>query len=287
MRLYTAEYDANRPTTKQITVPTNSSFGVAVAVDYNGEPVKIKQREITLGGLSATDVYNDNYAIFKLSSDSNAGVESYTVASTTDGMTVKELSVHAEWNKSEAMPKPDISADLSKWEGITITCDSTPSTNPDFPPFGVLFDKDPATLSGARYWAPTYFMVDGYAGGSGVYAMCQQNSKGFTDSYYEIWMNKPDGSGIITGLSSLTIPANCYARCGFGTSTVGASYIHAAMNGTYNERISRKFELLVKKESNGEIDGYGDELIFKNTVELSGVNADDTSFDFVLPVVEK
>ena len=59
------------------------------------------------------------------------------------------------------------------------------------------------------------------------------------------------------------------------------------MNGTYNERISRKFELLVKKADNGEIDGYGDELIFKNTVELSGTNADDTSFDFVLPVVEK
>lgn len=39
MKLYTAKYDANRPSTKSVEVPLNSSFGVAVGVKYNGEDV--------------------------------------------------------------------------------------------------------------------------------------------------------------------------------------------------------------------------------------------------------
>lgn len=78
MKLYTANYEATRPSTKAITVPLNSTFGVAVGVKYDGEDAEIKQDSLTLNGQPTDDVYA-NMAIFNLSSDGEAGMEKYTV----------------------------------------------------------------------------------------------------------------------------------------------------------------------------------------------------------------
>lgn len=54
MKYYKLNYDANRPSTKQITVPTNSDYGVAVKVEKDGEFVE--NAGITVGGKEAQDL---------------------------------------------------------------------------------------------------------------------------------------------------------------------------------------------------------------------------------------
>lgn len=51
MRYYKLEYDMNRPSTKSLSVPTNSDYGVAVKVYRDGELVN---GDLSVGGLSAT-----------------------------------------------------------------------------------------------------------------------------------------------------------------------------------------------------------------------------------------
>lgn len=92
MKLYTAEYDAERPSSKCVEAPLDSKFGVAVGVKYGGEDVKIRPGEILLNGVSADDALGDKYAVFELSSDGEPGYDAYDVATTTDGMTVVEKS---------------------------------------------------------------------------------------------------------------------------------------------------------------------------------------------------
>lgn len=151
MKLYTAKYDADRPSTKSVEVPLNSSFGVAVGVKYNGEDVSLKQNEILLDGtLSASDMIDDKYLVFKLSSDGEAGYDKYSVASTTDGMTVKELNFYLSGELTSG--KAVLSAELpEEWVGTTLYVDPTPSTNYDYSknPFQVCCKK----ADGTEKWA--------------------------------------------------------------------------------------------------------------------------------------
>ena len=57
----------NQPTVKQITVPLNSTFGVAVKVTKDGEAAEIAKDELSVGGLSAVSQI-DGYNIYELSS---------------------------------------------------------------------------------------------------------------------------------------------------------------------------------------------------------------------------
>ena len=41
--------------------------------------------------------------------------------------------------------------------------------------------------------------------------------------------------------------------------------------------------MYIKKTDKGEIEGYGDDYVFKNTVTLSGTYADDSEFSYALP----
>lgn len=97
MKLYTTKYDADRPSTKSVEVPLNSSFGVAVGVSYEGNEVNLKQNEVVLkdaagNTIEASNTVADKYLVFDLTTNGEEGFDKYSVASTTDGMTVKELS---------------------------------------------------------------------------------------------------------------------------------------------------------------------------------------------------
>ena len=92
MKYYTLEYDMNRPSVKQLNVPTDSDYGVAVKVYRNGELV---DGDISVGGLSATEGSGD-WQLVKLESGSTATTEKLDVdfhkASTLEGDFTGEVS---------------------------------------------------------------------------------------------------------------------------------------------------------------------------------------------------
>lgn len=115
------------------------------------------------------------------------------------------------------------------------------------------------------------------------FATINNVTSGFTEKYQQFWIHNPDGT--ITKTDTWTIPPECKGV--YVNVSVAASYNTASMDYTYTERISRQFDLYVKKADKGEIEGYGDEYVFKNTVNLSGTYADDTDFSFEVPTVEE
>ena len=278
MKLYTAEYDADRPSTKSVEVPLNSKFGVAVGVKYSGEDVKVRQNEILLDGLSASETLGDKYLVFKLSSDGEAGYDKYTVDTTTDGMTVKELNFKTE-DYQLSSGKAVISVALPpEWIGVELYVDPTFSTNYDYSknPFQACAKKADGT---ERWGQITYFLNEA----GNTLAAINNKTQGFMDKSQEFWIPNPDGS--ITKTDTWTIPPECKTIY-VGVSTA-SSYQTASIDYTYTERIKRQFQLYVKKADKGEIEGYGDDYVFKNTVNLSGTYEDDTDFSFDVPIVEE
>ena len=48
MKIYTAEYDFNRPTTKSITVPTNTEYKIGIAAVKDGNTLELTQEDVTI-----------------------------------------------------------------------------------------------------------------------------------------------------------------------------------------------------------------------------------------------
>lgn len=48
MKIYTAEYDFNRPTTKSITVPTNTEYKIGIAAFKDGNTLELTQENVTI-----------------------------------------------------------------------------------------------------------------------------------------------------------------------------------------------------------------------------------------------
>lgn len=63
MKYYKLNYDANRPSVKQVSVPDNSDFGVAVKMYKNGVPTS---GLVTIGDLSG-EAGPDGYSLVELS----------------------------------------------------------------------------------------------------------------------------------------------------------------------------------------------------------------------------
>lgn len=48
MKIYTAEFDFNRPTTKSITVPTNTEYKIGIAAVKDGNALELTQENVTI-----------------------------------------------------------------------------------------------------------------------------------------------------------------------------------------------------------------------------------------------
>lgn len=75
MKYYKLEYDAERPSTKTLTVPTLSKWGVAAKVKLHGEPI---EGDLTVDGLSATQGVN-GWKIVELESGATPSVRQLNV----------------------------------------------------------------------------------------------------------------------------------------------------------------------------------------------------------------
>ena len=87
MKYYKAEFDANRKSSKRVTVPLNSRYGVAVKVRVNGEDLSFKDGELKIVDgareLSASGEIA-GYTTFKLDSGSEAKQRELRVSACID-----------------------------------------------------------------------------------------------------------------------------------------------------------------------------------------------------------
>lgn len=290
MKIYTAEYDADRPSTKSVEVPLNSTFGVAVGVKYDGEDVKVRQNEILLDGLSADDALGDKYLVFRLSSDGEAGYDRYTVNTSTDGMTVveksykyyltpQEISSAQQWFKCDTLNGVTIKFPVGDTTGRSPVFSD--KYNVDWPL--ILIGKDTSAGKWTYSGLNTYIYAvgeDGQPNTSRPVALIGRSNQGFANYYYTLQVPNAEYTNWVYA-NEFTVPEN-----GMWLYKSSASYMYPTESHydyTYTERINRQFQLYVKKADKGEAEGYGENYVFKNTVNLSGTYADDTDFSYTLP----
>ena len=48
MKIYTAEYDFNRPMMRSITVPTNTDYKIGIAATRNGQQLNLTENQVTI-----------------------------------------------------------------------------------------------------------------------------------------------------------------------------------------------------------------------------------------------
>lgn len=84
METQTIEYSANQPINKQITVPTNSNYGIGIKIFKDDEPLSCGLDELTIDGIAAT-AQSNGYNIYTLSSDGAQTLRKYTVRYSHDG----------------------------------------------------------------------------------------------------------------------------------------------------------------------------------------------------------
>ena len=296
MKLYTAKYDADRPSTKSVEVPLNSSFCVAVGVSYEGNEVNLKQNEVVLKNaagntIEASNTVADKYLVFDLSTNGEEGFDKYSVASTTDGMTVVEKSFKHVLTQEEADQNPYM-VKCETLNGLTIA-----------PPMGNTTGKSPiytdqkphgwpllllAIQGGTAIYAgkPTYMYgidANGNIDYSKPIAFIQQSMSGWGKYFFELKVPNETHTNWIYG-NEFTVPENgMYIY----TTKPSAAQYHTGLHFdyTYTERIDRQFDLIVNKSDLGEIEGYGSNYIMENTITLAGTYNDDTTFNYTIPVI--
>lgn len=97
MKYTILNYDMNTPIMNQITTPLNSSFGVAVKVIKDGQPLSLALSDVVVGGKQATDSSN-GYVLAELSSGSTPSIFRADVSISSDGsyLTTFPLQVQAK-----------------------------------------------------------------------------------------------------------------------------------------------------------------------------------------------
>ena len=84
MKIYTAEYDFNRPMMRSITVPTNTDYKIGIAATLNGRQLGLNESQVTIklgngATLRPSGEYNDyitfDYSQGRIPSDQIATVK--------------------------------------------------------------------------------------------------------------------------------------------------------------------------------------------------------------------
>lgn len=84
MKYQILEYNANQPIMKQLTVPLESEFGIAVKVTKDGEQLELSSSDVTVGGIQASDV-RGGYVLADLSSGSAPSLYRADISISADG----------------------------------------------------------------------------------------------------------------------------------------------------------------------------------------------------------
>lgn len=127
MKLYTLEYDCNKPAVQQINVPTNTDYKVGIKVTKNGTEQNLKPAEVKLYTGNSTDYISPNaeltngYMTFTRSTEDEAFAEADLIDIQHGYEAGYSHPAYAEQNNTgAALAVVLISADLSDFVGKTI-----------------------------------------------------------------------------------------------------------------------------------------------------------------------
>ena len=83
MKYFTINYDANKPFPKQLAVPLNSKYGIAVTATKDGTQLSITSSDVKINDVSAIGEASP-YALFELSSGNEPTISKLSVNIDTD-----------------------------------------------------------------------------------------------------------------------------------------------------------------------------------------------------------
>lgn len=163
MKLYTLNYDCNRPTPQQINVPTNTDYKLGVKVRRNGEIQNLTPNSVKLGTLSADQIKTNGYVTFTLSASDEASYtsEKLDVETNVDVNKKFELYHNTSGSSTNTPPLSCLASEIGltgktiKPEDIYVFYKNNSTTEPT--------EADLA-LSAVTYWGLTFQEDRGFIG---------------------------------------------------------------------------------------------------------------------------
>lgn len=267
MKYYKLEYDMNRPSVRQLNVPTDSDYGVAVKVYRNGE---LLDGDISVGGLSATEGSGD-WQLVKLESGSTATTGKLDVdfhkPSTLEGDFTGEISAE----NSKTRPK-----NVAVAIPISALCDSDLTITPkdinlelfqkreaaigeeygDFTDISTQFAKVNSllTFTGTPYSTNLY---------------CSLGTPAGTGYIPYTWMYFKAGEGNVSDSDPKTIPhdtGKIYLASLYMVASKKAEVKYRITINT-NDGVNGKFTLLVQQSDKGYIEVKKEEPVEQESDE--------------------
>ena len=83
MKYFTINYDANKPSPKQLAVPLNSKYGIAVTATKDGAQLSVTSSDVTINDVAAIGETSP-YALFELSSGNVPSISKLSVNISAD-----------------------------------------------------------------------------------------------------------------------------------------------------------------------------------------------------------
>lgn len=290
MKLYTANFDADRPSTKALEVPLNSNYAVGVKVTYGGRTVPLTTPDISMDNEAPYEILDDNTAVFQMTSPSSPSHEEHDIKLGFDSDIV-----WAEYHHEGEGNVVNVREDIPQFDGATFYAPDKPmdSLQKAFAtPFAVNAFKADDTSPTTGYPIVYIYTHDllypaaDPAWGSPVLSIALRKTAGkqefsmnwsVPNETYTEWTSIPPGTPV-------TFPKNCYI---YAYSNMASSVVRTTISAQWTERIQRQFDLHIDNEDKGLFEGYGDKYIIDQTATLSGTYADGSDFSFTVPVVEE
>lgn len=290
MKLYTANYDADRPSTKALEVPLNSNYGVGVKVTYGGRTIPLTTTDISMDDEAPYEILNDNTAVFQMASPSSPSHEEHKIK-----LGFNSDIVWAEYSGEWEGNVVNVKEDIPQFDGATFYAPEKPMDSLEevfAAPFAVNAYKQDETSPTTGY--PTVYIYThdllypeaDPTWGTPVLSISYKKAVG----KQEFNLNWAVPNETYTGWNSIspgtpvTFPKNCYI---YAAGNMAASVVRTSISAQWTERIQRQFDLHIDNEDMGLFEGYGDKYIIDQTATLSGTYADGSDFSFTVPVVEE
>lgn len=272
MKIYTTHYNCNKPSNIQVNVPNYSDAKIGIDVEKNGEKIELGINDVTLvdgeNTISADGEYN-GYVTFPISTGDCGDDKSYNVNVNQVTVFDERIELTASTMKSvqDFIPLSDnVGLELKATSVTPISCmygvDSQGRVKLSWNAINIVDSTKTITKYTWLYEASdSYPEPIGWYSGMGTQSLKKHDSIKIEDGdYLYVKSYCSNGSPFI---------AQIHQEESFG----------ANFNLNVNSTKSSVFEPDVDENSVKDI-------MSKDTVVLSGTYADDTTFNFTIPVIK-
>lgn len=290
MKLFKSEYDVAKPSVKRISVPTDTeAYAVGIKVLENGKDMHLPEDEVTMqcGGnvLSASGTFN-GYNVFNFSSES------------TETDNIAKVKVNAKAHYVDAL-----STLTSPGPTSTIIFTQVPNISSLA---GLTMTEPEQCYSEFKIYDTEDNLVSTLIEPSGMTQMFGSQEAGYyyflTNPNHELRYVRQLGISVDYGLwkvaqAAVLVPEKLdYFTFPDAEELTSILAIRGNLTGVpadykvkfrqyyTGKDLSADFDLYID-EYNSSIGEIADQPKFTKTIELSGVYADDTTFNYTIPVV--